>query len=382
MKLPLFWFAYLIGFAASGQNLTLREVCSLPASLSETSGLESTGPNQFWTHNDSGGQAALYGLDTLGNITRTITLSNATNVDWEDISRDSNGNLYLGDFGNNNNDRKNLRIYKIPSPAGITGNTVSAGIIQFSYPDQKAYPPADNQKNFDMEAMLFFKDSLYLFSKNKTLPFNGYTKLYRLPTQPGMYTAVLVDSLYTGTDAIAGQITAAAVSPDGKRVALLSYTKLYVFGGFTGSAFFKGQLTQLDIGSLTQKEGICFADNCTIYITDEEFFSTGRRLYKANICPLTTGLNGLLPDPAMSIEALYPNPAILQVSIRYRLPPLMQEAELFVYNLYGQKISRSPLSPLSETIVLPVSGWTGGIYYCRIETLTSAGYSRKLAIVK
>ena len=110
--------------------------------------------------------------------------------------------------------------------------------------------------------------------------------------------------------------------------------------------------------------------------------STGRRLYKANICQVTTGLYGLLPDPSIIIDALYPNPAFLQVAVRYHLPLLMQGAELIVYNLYGQEVSRSLLSPLSETLILPVSGWREGIYYYRIETLTSAGYPRRSAIVK
>jgi hypothetical protein len=158
--------------------------------------------------------------------------------------------------------------------------------------------------------MIFFNDSLYLFSKNHTAPFNGYARMYRLPARPGTYTAALVDSFYTSTDVMAGQITAAALSPDGSRLALLSYTKLYVFSGFTGSRFFKGQLTRLDVDNLSQKEGICFTDNCTVYITDEEFLFTGRRLYRANVCPVTTGLNNLPPDPELKIGALYPNPCI------------------------------------------------------------------------
>jgi sugar lactone lactonase YvrE len=36
-----------------------------------------------------------------------------TNIDWEDITKDKDGNLYVGDFGNNDNERKDLCIYKI-----------------------------------------------------------------------------------------------------------------------------------------------------------------------------------------------------------------------------------------------------------------------------
>jgi hypothetical protein len=317
----------------------------------------------------------LYGFDTLGKIIRTLTISNATNEDWEDIACDTHGNLYLGDSGINTNARTNLRIYKIPAPASIPGNTVSAGIFEFSY------PATGNQNNVDTETMIFFNDSLYLFSKNHTAPFNGYTRMYRLPAWPGTYTAALVDSFYTGTDAVAGQITAAAVSPDGSRLALLSYTKLYVFSGFTGSRFFKGQLTRLDVDNLSQKEGICFADNCTVYITDEEFLFTGRRLYRVNVCPVTTGLNNLHPDPEIKIGALYPNPAQADVAMQYRLPALVQPARLLVYNLYGYEVSRTWLNSSAEIVTLPVAGWPAGVYYCRIETYTSAGNVYKPAIV-
>lgn len=365
-----------------GQTISLREVCSLPASLAETSGLETTGPNHFWTHNDSGGQAAVYAFDTLGNITRTIALTNAGKTDWEDITKDAAGNIYVGDFGNNGNDRKNLYIYKIPPPASIPGNSVAAATIQFKYPDQKAYPPADNQKNFDMEAMIFFNDSLYLFSKNQTTPFNGYTKLYRLPAAAGTYTAALVDSFYTGTDMLSGQITAAALSPDKQRLALLTYTKIYVFSEFSGSRFFSGKISRLDMSSLSQKEGIAFMDNCTVYVTDEEFMGTGRKLYKANICITTTGLNHAAPDPSLHIQKIYPNPALAEVAIHYQLPYASSTAQLLIYNLYGQEISRNPLQPSAASMVLPVSGWPAGIYFCRIETGLHFGYTYKLAIAK
>ncbi len=80
--------------------------------IAETSGLVFF-DNRLITHNDSGGMNALYEINTgTGNISRTVTIQNATNVDWEDICTD-NDYIYIGDFGNNNGNRTNLKIYKV-----------------------------------------------------------------------------------------------------------------------------------------------------------------------------------------------------------------------------------------------------------------------------
>jgi hypothetical protein len=42
------------------------------------------------THNDSGNQANLYEIDaSTGIVIRTVCITNATNVDWEDIAQDA-----------------------------------------------------------------------------------------------------------------------------------------------------------------------------------------------------------------------------------------------------------------------------------------------------
>jgi sugar lactone lactonase YvrE len=36
-------------------------------------------------------------------------VENAENNDWEDITKDIHGNIYVGDFGNNDNDSRIFR---------------------------------------------------------------------------------------------------------------------------------------------------------------------------------------------------------------------------------------------------------------------------------
>jgi hypothetical protein len=80
-------------------------------------------------------------------ISKTVFITNAKNIYWEDMTQDDFGHFFLGDFGNNENKRKWLTIYKIENPIDIKGERTSAEIIKFMYPEQISYPPKENQKN-------------------------------------------------------------------------------------------------------------------------------------------------------------------------------------------------------------------------------------------
>ncbi|MFI5220229.1 MAG: hypothetical protein ACHQNT_12150, partial [Bacteroidia bacterium] len=94
-------------------NVTITDKTNLSTPLlDETSGIEFLA-NKLWTHNDSGNSNDIYRVDTSSNtVFQTVHISNATNVDWEDITY-GNDYLFVGDFGNNNGNRQNLKIYRI-----------------------------------------------------------------------------------------------------------------------------------------------------------------------------------------------------------------------------------------------------------------------------
>lgn len=261
------------------QQVKLKEIAKLPKVLHETSGLI-VSKEKIWSHNDSRGEPVLYGLDKTGKITDAVYLR-GHNTDWEDLAPDDDGNFYVGDFGNQDNNRRDLKIYKIPNPATIKDKFFEPQIINFSYPDQVAYPPQRDNMNFDMEAMICFNGSIYLFSKNRTEPFNGYTKMYKLPQAPGTYVAELIDSIYLGPEPmITSWVTGADISPDKKKLVLLGHQKLWLFTCFQGDDFFSGEMTELSFPSLTQKEGVSFIDNNSLYITDELVYRVlGGKLY-------------------------------------------------------------------------------------------------------
>ncbi len=268
----------------SQQKVVLTEVCKLDPILKESSGVVVAG-GKVWTHNDSG-EPLLYGIDKTGKITNPIYIGGiGTKMkDWEDLAKDDAGNVYIGGFGNNGNKRHDLTIYKIPDPATLKEKVVNAETIQFSFPDQKLFPPAENELNFDVEAMIWFNNNLYLFSKNRTVPFTGYSKVYKLPATPGTYVAELIDSVYLGPEPmLVNWVTSADISPDKKKLVLLSHDKLWLFTCFEGDKFFSGKKYTISFGTMSQKEAICFSSNTELYITDEYLYKIGGKLYSLNL---------------------------------------------------------------------------------------------------
>ena len=74
-------------YNAASRNPALKS--NLNAALEENSGLILWN-DRLWTHNDGGNSTALFEMDTTGTIIRTVNVSNAVNVDWEDIAQDEN----------------------------------------------------------------------------------------------------------------------------------------------------------------------------------------------------------------------------------------------------------------------------------------------------
>ena len=90
------------------QPVVVSLLCTLPSVLHESSGLCFTDGN-LWSFGDSGNPNSIYKIDTsTGVILQTVTIQNYPNIDWEDISADSTF-MYIGDFGNNNGNRTNLK---------------------------------------------------------------------------------------------------------------------------------------------------------------------------------------------------------------------------------------------------------------------------------
>lgn len=257
----------------------LNVIADLPKTLNEVSGTETTSNIDWvWMLNDGGNEARIYGVNNKGNIKKELKI-NAQNNDWEDLTSDQNGNLYIGDFGNNNNKRKNLTVLKISVDSLKNKSNINIDRISFKYPNQTKFPPKKKSMYFDCEAFFHYNDSLYLFTKSRVKNDFGKTNLYKIPTKAGHHIAEFVSSFNSCND-LGCWITSADISNDGKSVAILSPKSVYVFTNFTNDDFFSGTLKQYDFSFESQKEGVCFKDNQTLYITDEKAHGKGGNLYE------------------------------------------------------------------------------------------------------
>ncbi len=249
------------------KNLKLKPEYSvkLSDSIKETSGLI-VFDNLLWTHNDDHDKT-IYGLDSLGKIKKKIILENVTNHDWEEISQDST-HLYIGDFGNNySGNRTDLNILKIEKKSFLTQNPIIEKIL-FTYSNQTdllAQKP--NTTDFDCEAFIVSKDSIYLFSKQWK---SSQTNVYVLPKQPGNHIAKLKSTLDTK-----GLVTGAVYLEDKKIIALCGYSKtgktfLYLLYDFKNNDFLSGNKRKIDLKlPFHQIEGIATKDGLHYFITNE-----------------------------------------------------------------------------------------------------------------
>lgn len=274
--------------ACQNASETITELYSLPKKLKEVSGIIYTEKdNLFWTLEDSGNPNKIYGLNVNnGLVEQTITIENTLNVDWEDITKDSEGNLYIGDFGNNDNSRKDLGIYKINKNSLKQENAVPAYKISFSYPEQKEFPPKKTAMFFDVEGFFEYKNNFYLFTKNRSKGFDGTAFLYKIPNKPGFHQAVLMDEFKTCDNYNHCVITSAAISPDVSKVVLLAHDKVVLFANFTGDNFLKGTQAQFQLNHFSQKEAICFKDNETLIMADEKTKKMGGKVYEVSLATL------------------------------------------------------------------------------------------------
>jgi len=262
-------------------NNDLKELYSLPKKLKEVSGITYFPKNNLiYTLEDSGNKNAIYALNSDGKLAKTITITNATNVDWEDITKDKNDNIYIGDFGNNDNERKDLCIYKVAKNELNKDMAVAEYKISFSYPEQTEFPPKKKELFYDVEGFFEHGNYFYLFTKNRSKNFDGTVFIYKILNAPGTQKATRIGEFKTCDNYNHCVLTSATISPDGKKVVLLSHDKIVLFKDFKGDLFHKGTQTEIKLNHFSQKEAIVFKDNNTLLIADEKTNKVGGNVYE------------------------------------------------------------------------------------------------------
>jgi hypothetical protein len=188
-------------------------------------------PGVFWAVRDRGAvgrpgrpQNALYAFTVAGgrvgsapgSLARPVELPVQAN-DWEAVGRDGDGNLWIGDIGNNECDRVDTALLKVrePDPAADGPATVLA-TYRYRFPD----PPAGCAGR-NAEAMFLLDNVPYVI--DKAAP----STLYRFPELDPRATVTLerVGTLAGGVANLSG----ADLSTDGSLLAVDTHTTLYVY---------------------------------------------------------------------------------------------------------------------------------------------------------
>lgn len=238
----------------------------------EASGLVIDDDRMIW-HNDSGDGPYLYTTDMAGHLLRIDTL-NARASDYEDLTADSEGRLYVGDFGNNRGLRMQETIYRYDRESGQTDS------IQYTYPRQDG-KGIDRPGNYNCEAMVEADGQLHLFTKAELRGERDYYLYhFRLPAEPGTYVAELVDSLYLPRRVVTG----AALDKDKRELFLVAYNFKMLLGKlptsaaslvklseYEGDRFLSGKVSRRNISWAipTQHEAVAIYDDEYLYVGAE-----------------------------------------------------------------------------------------------------------------
>jgi hypothetical protein len=278
------------GCTYSAATLNATNSTTLPVQMKGTSGLIWMN-NQLWTQNNFS-DINLYSFDpTQTGAFQSMQASGTVNIDWEEMAQDE-AYLYIGDFGNNaNGNRTNLQILRIKK-SSLQQSLLIIDTIKFSYATQTNFnATGTNKTNFDCEAFIISKDSIYLFTKEWL---TNKTSVYRLPKTSGTHSATFVSSLD-----VQGLITGASFMESKRLLVLCGYSStlqpfIYLLYDYPGYRFFEGNKRKISVNlPFHQVEAIATQDGVNYHITNEAFNQSGisvpQKLHQLNMSAYISG---------------------------------------------------------------------------------------------
>ena len=245
----------------------------------ESSGVVASRRNAglYWTHNDSGDGPFVYAFDADGRRRGVWRVEGARAVDWEDIAagpgpEQGRSYLYVGDIGDNGEEREYVTVYRFQEPAVKDSDAAStkkepratepAEAIRLTYPDGP----------HNAEALVVHPSSGDLYIITKELGGAGVYKLARPRPATGFQKLTAVARL-KGPGFFGTLVTGADISPDGRRVALCDYGTAYELRLPDGASFdevWKQQPAAIPLGPRRQGEAVCYRlDGRTLFATSE-----------------------------------------------------------------------------------------------------------------
>lgn len=235
----------------------------------ESSGLV-VGGGLAVTMNDSGDTARVFTVDLKTGQTVGVTHFDGKASDLESLAPAGNGQIWVGDTGDNNHDRSDIEVTRVPVGRGdrhVTGETFH---LQY---------PGDPE---DAEALLADPRTgrLYVVTKG---PFRGH--VYAAPER---LDPAGENQLQQVAEAPA-MVTDGAFYPDGKHVLMRNYRRafLYSFPGFR-------PLADFTLPSQKQGEGLAIDGSDTVYLSSE---GAGQPVLRVDLPPAAEAALRGLPAP-------------------------------------------------------------------------------------
>ena len=230
----------------------------------------------YWVHGDSDTPARITPVTIDGKLARgwsgPVRIEGVRNNDWEDIALDAKGNLIIADVGNNFGKRKQLMLHFVKEPKPGAAVARPDRTLRVHYEDQKSASP-----DYDCEAVYSIGGRIYFLTKRRS---DTRTFLYRLTGESSKSSNPLrlVDSFDIG-----GMVTAADVSPDGKHVAVLTYSAVWVFEYDARSgSIFRRSIRKKPIFAW-QAEAVAFDGNQSLVVANE-----GGQLFRVSLADMET----------------------------------------------------------------------------------------------
>lgn len=254
------------------------------AALDEISGLAVSRrhPKILWVHNDSGDAPALKAMSGDGALRATVALEGVPNIDWEDLASyelDGKAYLLIADTGDNGGVRQQLTLHIVEEPAELRDQTIRpVRSIVFRWPD--------GARDCESVAVDPLRGEILLVSKKRTPP-----ELFRLPLAPAGDGVVQVAERIGHLAGVSqptpedlsrnpvygryrAQITAADISADGRRLAVLNYRTALVYlreGDEGWDRTVAREPVAVPYPWLPQAEALGFdTDNRTLWIASEK----------------------------------------------------------------------------------------------------------------
>ena len=227
-------FARLAGLVLDER---LREISGMAASRSHA--------DVLWMLNDGGNDAAVYAVSRRGRVLARFEVQGVANTDWEDLAAfDMDGQHYLlvADTGDNGGLRRTLQLHVLAEP-----QTLEDGVLKPAWSIAFRWP--DGPRDSEAVAVDSTAGQVLLLSKKRRPP-----ELFTVPLKPATRRVVALQlgrlrgipqptaqerKARHSRAALKGLVTAADVSPDGLRLAVMTYHDLAVYTRAPGEPWAK-----------------------------------------------------------------------------------------------------------------------------------------------